>query len=187
MKAARPANGAPAPKPTLVLTIPGGLEPFPTATAAAPIGFSAIEIADAAPRGIGQELRDRGHIVALADSLDLALVASSNNHGWGQAAAAWTLVRVPGWRALPPDSLGRRIEARIHEEGRRATRVIERPLVPTHGSAAALALTVPVAAWRTLAADSAAERVAWILWIWVGFLLTERVSRGAHRGARYAA
>ena len=47
-----------------------------------------------------QDRRDRQRIVHIADSLNLALVAGSDNHGWGHAAPGWTLMRVPGWRGM---------------------------------------------------------------------------------------
>ena len=70
----------------------------------------AVEANDASPRGLRQSKRDRAQILALADSLDLALVAGSNNHGWGRTAAAWTLIRIPGWQRMSPASLETAIE-----------------------------------------------------------------------------
>jgi hypothetical protein len=53
-----------------------------------------------------QVKRDHDRIVRIADSLDLTLVAGSDNHGWGRTAPGWTLRRIPGmWRAYSPDSL----------------------------------------------------------------------------------
>src|SRR5437764_10613241 len=54
----------------------------------------------------------RQRIVHIADSLNLALVTGSDNHGWGRAAPGWTLMRIPGWRGMSTDSLSRRIEDR---------------------------------------------------------------------------
>ncbi|NIQ58279.1 MAG: hypothetical protein GWN71_34530, partial [Gammaproteobacteria bacterium] len=60
--------------------------------------------------------RDRALILAMVDSLDLAPVAATNNHGWGRTAAAWTLMRIPGWEELTPDELSTAIEDRLHRE-----------------------------------------------------------------------
>jgi hypothetical protein len=79
--------------------------------------------------------------------------------------AAWSLVSLPGWRALSPDSLGRLIEARIRDERRGAVRVVERSRPRTIRGGAVL-LNGPVVAWHLFAALSAAERLAWLAWTW---------------------
>ncbi|HZE90036.1 MAG TPA: hypothetical protein VE404_10825, partial [Verrucomicrobiae bacterium] len=50
----------------------------------APPPFAAIEISDGAPNGLEQSGRDRAAILALADLGNLAVVAGTNNHGWGR-------------------------------------------------------------------------------------------------------
>jgi hypothetical protein len=107
--------------------------------------------------------------VRLADSLNLTLVAGSNNHGWGRTAPGWTLFRIAGWRGASPDELAGAIEATIRQAGRRASRVVERRIAETEG--ALLALTVPLVTWRMLTTLSTDQRVMWLVWAWVLALL----------------
>lgn len=158
------------PKPTLVLTIPSPLDSIPRETADS-IGFVAVEVSDASPRGLRQSRRDRAMILAMADSLDLATVAASNNHGWGRTAAAWTLMRVPDWRSMTPRRLADAIETKLHRERREAARVVERRVPYTADSNLAFAFTVPAIGWQMFGGLSTGERVSWLLWIWALGLL----------------
>lgn len=154
-----------APRPTLILTIPGGLDDVPAATADS-IGYVGVEVSDASPRGLKQSRRDRPIILAMADSMNLALVASSNNHGWGRTTAAWTILSIPGWRSMTPQRLNEAIEQTLHTERRRAARVIERRVPYAGGSIPALATTVPAVTWQMFGGLGGAERSAWLLWAW---------------------
>lgn len=174
--ALRMASIIPAASPTLIETMPGKLDVVRTiaATDTSP-GISAIEIIDGSPRGLSQSRRDRDRIVHLADSLNLAIVTGSDNHGWGHAAAGWTLMRVPGWRGMRTDSLSSRIEQVVHFGRRRGTRVVER--VATGTSFLELVLAGPVIVWRMFATLSSDERVAWIIWVWALFALSRTLKR----------
>src|SRR5439155_1338157 len=101
------ASLIPATSPVLIETIPGDLHKL--LTPGVPL-LSAIEIVDGSPRGLSQGRRDRRRIVQVADSLNLALVVGSDNHGWGRTAPGWTLLRIAGWRGMVTDTLSRRIE-----------------------------------------------------------------------------
>jgi len=125
----------------------------------------AIEFADASPRGFAQLDSARGRVLRLADSLDLAVVAGSDNHGWGRTPAAWSLLTVPGWRRVSSDSLSSLIVACIRRQGRRAVRVVERRR-PNASHGAALALIVPAMVWTMLTQIRWPERVSWLLWTW---------------------
>lgn len=153
-------------RPTLVLTIPEQLDGVQASTGDS-IGFVAIEVSDASPRGLEQSRRDRELILRMVDSLDLAPVAATNNHGWGRTAAAWTLMRVPGWRTMTPDGLGAAIEARLHSERAHASRVVERRSPYLGSSTAALAVTAPALVWQLFGGMGSAERVAWLAWTWL--------------------
>jgi hypothetical protein len=122
------ASMLPPTTPVLIETIPGKLDNVPAAAPqlGAGGGVQAIEIVDGSPRGLTQSRRDRARIDTLADKLNLALVAGSDNHGYGRAAPAWTLMRVQGWRGMSGDSLARRIEEVIRNGRHNATRVAER-------------------------------------------------------------
>ncbi len=124
----------------------------------------AIELNDGAPKGLTVGLTRHAQILRYADSLDLALVAGSDNHGWGNTASGWTLVRVPGWRTLTPAALAVQLETTMLG-GRRSTQVVERrtPLLLT---APQVALTVPVMFLTVARSLTLAERVSWIVWAW---------------------
>jgi hypothetical protein len=154
-------------EPVLVQTIPARLERMRAAHGPGTPGVRAIESVDGAPRGLSQTRGQRRRIVRLADSLNLALVAGSNNHGWGRTAPGWTLFRVRGWRSMTPDELAARIERTIREGGRNATRVVDRRVAEADRSPIRLALTVPLVTWRMLTTLSADQRVTWVIWAWV--------------------
>lgn len=155
----------PATTPVIIETIPGNLSKIPVKTAQGTTGVSAMEIIDGSPRGLSQTRRDRTRIVRIADSLNLALVAGSDNHGWGRAAPGWTLMRIPGWRGMTTDSLSRRIEEVLRVGRREATRNVERRIAGG-ASPIALAFAAPVIALRMLTTLSPDERVMWIVWVW---------------------
>jgi hypothetical protein len=183
--------------PVIIQTIPGPLGRVPRPGMAGIVPVRAIEISDAAPRGLSDGDRNRTRILALADSLGLAIVAGSDNHGWGRTAAAWSVMRVPGWRALAPLALEDQIESGIRADGRRAVRVIERtrPVWPTDTAARGISGWASIAkgaprflaqfVWQLAATRSWPERVSWLAWLWavVLFAIYRRgatIRRGAH-------
>jgi hypothetical protein len=170
------ANMFPATTPLVIETIPGNLSKVSVLNPRGVPRMQAIELIDGSPRGLSQGRRDRARIVHLADSLNLALVSGSDNHGWGRAAPGWTLMRIPGWRGMPTDSLSRRIEDVLRVTRREATRVIERRVAGGQ-NAVALALTAPVVAGRMLTTLSADERVMWLIWTWGVVLLVRGLRR----------
>lgn len=185
------------PRPLIVQTIPGDLSRLPKAGMSAVVPVAAIEISDAAPRGLSDSDRDRTRILELADSLGLALVAGSDNHGWGRTAAAWSVMHVPGWRTLTPDELEQRVEDGIRTGGRNAGRVIERtrPEWPTRATAGRPGGWVSSVAgapgflgqfvWQLTATRSWPERAAWLTWIWcVALLVAWRVRPNPARPAQ---
>ncbi|AHG89758.1 PHP domain protein [Gemmatirosa kalamazoonensis] len=152
----------------LLLTLPAHLDRVrPTD------GLHAIELSDGSPRGLEQSDRERRAVVALADSLHLALLAGSDDHGWARNAVAWSVLRIPGWRALSPDALDRAIRAAIRARGRAAVQVIERraSVVPG-GSLASPMDELFVRLWLLCRALSWPERAAWLAWIWIPALLS---------------
>ena len=134
--------------------------------------FAAIELIDAAPRGLAQFDRDERKIRKLAASRGLTLVAASNNHGYGRAVAAWNLVRVPGWRDMSPDQLARSIEDSIRQS---PPAILMRTRPRTHG--ALVVFTLPVMLFQAMASLTLPERMAWLAWIW-GITFLASVSRG---------
>lgn len=170
-----------APEPTFILVLPEELDSLAPQGPEPRIGWTAIEISDGSPKGLEQSHRERGRLLALADSLDLATVAGTNNHGWGYTVAAWNLLSVPGWRDLSPNELAHRIEATLHGPHRDAVRVVERTM-PRPRSLAELALTTPAVLWHMVAVLSGAERLAWLSYVvaaWVLVALARRRRRSA--------
>ena len=167
--------------PVLIGTVPGYLDTLSRGIGGGFPGralnrVSAIELSDAAPRGFEQSDSTRERVLRIADSLDIAVVAGSDNHGWGRTAAAWSLVTLPGWRALPPDSLGRLIEARIHDRRRGAVHVVERGRPRTIRGAGVL-LNAPVVVWHLFASLEPADRFAWLAWTWALALAARALRR----------
>jgi hypothetical protein len=160
-------NGA---EPVLIETIPGNLNNVIPAAGPRTAGVRAIEIVDGSPRGMSQTYRDHDRILGLADSLNLALVAGSDNHGWGRAAPGWTLLKIPGvWRTYKPDSLANMIDEVIRVAGRRGTYVVERTTASR--SPIGVAFALPVVAWTVMRTLSSPERIAWLVWLWVPYAI----------------
>ena len=138
----------------------------------------ALELNDGAPKGLTFGLKRHAELLRLADSLNLALVAGSDNHGWGNTASGWTLIRVPGWRELTPNELAVKLET-VLATGRNASQVVERrtPLLLTVPQ---LALTVPVMFISAARGLTPPERVSWVVWGWSVLLVRLGVRRAAH-------
>jgi hypothetical protein len=173
-------------EPIVIGTIPGHPDRLVPANGPGTAGMRAIEIVDGAPRGLDQSRLQRARIARLADSLRMALVTGSDNHGWGRTMPAWTLLRIPGWRGMNTDSLAYAID-RALRFGPGATRVVERRVAAEMNGSnpVELALTLPLVTWRMLTTLSGDERVAWIVWTWGVFLLVRLAAR--RRGRRATA
>ncbi|MDE3126713.1 MAG: hypothetical protein KGL38_01840 [Gemmatimonadota bacterium] len=170
-KALTLASMIPHHEPVLIFTFPGMLRYLHPATAPGTPGVRAIEIVDGSPRGLTDTRRLRTTIATIAAADSLALVAGSDNHGWGYTAPAWTLMLLPGWRGMTPDSLAGAIDDAVRSRGFEATEVVERRVANTGRSTARLAATVPLVAWRALTMLTDNERVAWLIWIWGSVLV----------------
>ena len=155
-------------EPIIVETFPGKLDKLVAATGPGTGGIRAIEVVDGSPRGLDQTRILRSRIVHFADSLKVAMVAGSDNHGWGRAAPGWTLLIVPGWRGMRTDSLSSFIETSLRK-GRDATRVVERTVAGeiNGNSILELALTLPIVTWTMLTMLSVDERIMWVIWVWL--------------------
>jgi hypothetical protein len=124
--------------------------------------LSAIELVDAAPRGLAQLDRDEAKIRKLAGDLRLALVAASNNHGYGRTVAGWNLMRISGWRSMSPDAVASAIETQLRTS-RGPVRIVHRSRPSLTGYEAAA--TLPVVAYQVIGGLGLAERISWIAWI----------------------
>ena len=134
--------------------------------------FAAIELIDAAPRGLAQFDREENRIRRLAAARGLTLVAASNNHGYGRAVAAWNLVSLPGWRELSPSDLAVSIQDQLR---RSPPSIVMRTRPRTHD--ALVVFTLPVILYQTLGSLTTAERVSWLVWIWGAVLLVRTFRR----------
>ena len=151
--------------PILVLTVPGHLSELPPNEVSGVARTMAIELSDGAPKGINVLQRDPQAIYGLARRLDLALVAGSDNHGWGSTAVGWSVMRIPGWRSLSPAALDSSIQQTIRTQRSRAARVYVRDAPDPGRSIALLSLTLPAVIWRVLVDLTWGERVSWLCWI----------------------
>ena len=176
--AARDRGAAP---PTMLYTIPGALDRIVPLAPGSPAGVVGVELSDGAPRGLEQAKGERADILALADSMDLAVVAGANLHGWGRTVAAWSVMRVPGWQGMSPSRLGEAIEAALHRDRRRAVTAVERRMPHHDGSVVKLAATVPWLLWEHFRMLCVAERVSWLVWAAIGVAVHAAVRRRASR------
>ena len=171
-------------EPIVIETLPGNLKSIIPATGPGTAGVRAIEVIDGSPRGLDQTRLMRSRIVHLADSLNLAMVTGSDNHGWGRAAPGWTLLIIPGWRGMRTDSLEFAIE-RALRLGHDATRVVERRVAGELNGSNALevTLTLPIVTWGMLTTLSVDERVMWVIWVWL-IVLAVRLTTAWRRRRR---
>ena len=173
-----PGNGW----PTLIQTIPNDLSRVPLPTREKFGGVHAIELVDADPRGLRQSVEERDLLLQIADSLELTVLSGSNHHGWGRAAAAWNLVRVPGWAGMRPEELGEEVEALVRARHSDRIRIAERRRLRSgapRGFFLAEVLTAPRLVLHIFRSLTLPERAAWLVWIAAGSLvLTRRRRRG---------
>lgn len=154
-------------EPILVWHHPRRLNRIPPAGGTGTPGVRAMEIVNGSPDGMDDVRANRAEIVQLAERSNVALVSGTDNHGWGRAAPAWTLMIVPNWRAMDADQLQREIENAIRDGGVRSTRVIERRVADAGASPTMAALSVFAVPARMLTTLSSDERIAWLVWTWL--------------------
>jgi len=140
--------------------------------------LAGIELVDAAPRGLAQLDREESKIRSLARELGLALVAGSNNHGYGRAVAAWNLMKVPAWRSMRSDAVASAIENQLRAD-RASVRIVHRTRPGTSGFK--VVGTLPILAAQVVGGLSLTERISWIVWIGFATVLTSLKKR---RGIR---
>jgi len=80
------------------------------------------------------------------------------------------VMRVPGWRAMSPDSLGRIIESRLIAERQGAVIVLARSRMHS-ADLSALAFTLPTVALHMFGTMSVPEMCSWIAWTWILWVL----------------
>ncbi len=160
-----PGETASGKKPVTIVTLPNrNLDSITVASLDSIPNFAAIELVDAAPRGLGQLDRDEAKVRRMSREMQLVLVAASNNHGYGRTIAAWNLLTIPGWRTMSPDSVGALIEESLRRRDMSSVTIVKRLRPRTSGLLSAF--TLPVGIFQTLGSLTPMERVAWLAWIW---------------------
>jgi hypothetical protein len=181
--AAEAADGQSVP-PLLLLSMPGNSTTIPSDELQDPIRLAGIELSDGSPRGLAQTGTDRRAILAAAARFRLALVSASDNHGWGRAAPAWSVLRIPGWREMAPVQLDLAIRRTILARGQASVQVIARRIAaqPTGRVEAGLSgLGVALLMMRTM---NLRERFSWIAWSWGLGLISLRRARNNRKRLR---
>ena len=184
--AAVAADGGPAP-PILLLSLPGDVLRIPAEEIHGPIKLAGIEASDGCPRGLAQAEMQRDSILAISARLGVALVSGSDNHGWGRAAPAWSVLRIPGWRKMTPAQLDIAIRQTLLTRGARAVQVIaRRTAAPPHNAMQSVlgGLSVGLVMARTM---SSTDRVSWVAWSWVLCLVSLRRARTKRNRTRGSA
>jgi len=150
----------------LILALPGDIRKVPEDEKLGWAPLSAVELSAGSPQGFEQATRERAAIIRLADDMNLAVVAGSDNHGWTHTAGAWSVMRIPHWRAMSPAQLDAAIRWTIHDKRRMAVGVIARRTLPPATSRFGLALTAPELAWEVSTLLTWPERGSWLFWTW---------------------
>jgi len=174
--------------PMLILSVPGNVRKLPFLQKERNAPIYAVELSDGSPKGIDQVQKAKRDILHLADSLNLAVVAGSDNHGWGRTAIAWSVLRIPGWQRMTVVEIDSAIQRTIRTYGRHAGVVIARRTPDPGTSPLLLAASPFTIGWNLLHTLSWAERVSWIVWGWVvwgaaAYALRRRQKFGLDRGA----
>ncbi|HEY6088458.1 MAG TPA: hypothetical protein VD771_01590 [Gemmatimonadaceae bacterium] len=175
-QAAVAADGGPAP-PILLLSLPGDIARIPTAEITGAIRVAGIETSDGSPRGMAQAALERDSILAVSALLGVARVSGSDNHGWGRAAPAWSVLRIPGWRDMTPGQLDIAIRRTILTRGVDAVQVIARRTAPPPRGGLQTALAGLAVGAVMLQTMSSRERASWIGWSWGLCFLSLRRAR----------
>ncbi|HEY6089088.1 MAG TPA: hypothetical protein VD771_04820 [Gemmatimonadaceae bacterium] len=161
----------------LFFSIPGDISRIAPDNFTGAVRLAGIEASDGCPRGLAQAATERDSILSIARRHSLAIIAGSDNHGWGRASAAWSVLTIPGWREMSPRQLDVEIRRAILERGTRAIQIVSRrsaPAAHNRVEAALAGLAVGTVMARTM---SWSERLSWSAWSWVICLLSLRLAR----------
>ncbi len=145
-----------------------------------------VEVADASPRGLQWLMEPPPQLTEAVAMPNLVPLSSSNLHGWGRTVAAWTVLRLPGWRANTPEELDQRIRTILRSGDRADARIILRNSQRLAAGAHAIpALALPSLAWSVLRTLDDEEVAVWLSWLWAPTVLSLVLSIvGARRRVR---
>lgn len=144
-------------------------------------GAAGFELSNGSPRSLDFPERDRRRLVGLCRRRGLFLVGVTDSHGWGSTGPAWTLLRIPGHRAMDPDALEDAVLAALRARPAEA-RVLER-IRHDSASDAFLLLSPFLGLWTFLRTLSGAQTAACLAWVWLLALLPRWVGRKSAVGA----
>ncbi len=126
-----------------------------------------VEVADASPRGLQWMMDPPPQLVQAASVPALVPIASSNLHGWGRTVAAWSVLRLPGWRSNSREQLDARIRDLLRAGNRGDARIIVRNSQRfAAGGTASTALALPRLVWSVLRSLDNEEVGVWLTWLW---------------------
>jgi hypothetical protein len=182
--ALRLANVIPTREPVLIWNHPRDLGRLAMADTAGSPGVRGIELVNGAPDKMDLLRPRRAEIVRLAQRADVALTSGTDNHGWGYATPAWTIMYMANWRGASTDAIGQAIERSIREGGIRSTRVIERRVADPGDDPRGMLGAIVFVPARMLTTISNDERSVWLLWTW---LIWTAAAWNRRRSARMAA
>jgi hypothetical protein len=172
--------------PIRIRAMPGNDVSMDLASSVGGADLKAIEISDGSPRGLAQTSGDAPAIERLCESPSVACLTGSDNHGWSHAAAAWSVIRIPGWRYQTPAALDLAIRQAIASNPHRVQVVMRRRVPPATSRIGTLtsAFMVGTVMFREL---DWPMRLSWILWAWTiaavaSIRLPRRESQRGDRG-----
>jgi predicted metal-dependent phosphoesterase TrpH len=176
-------------EPIHIRAMPGDDRTIESRGVAGTADLKAIEISDGSPRGLAQTSGDAARIERLCRSHGLACVSGSDNHGWTRTAAAWSVLRIPGWRDKTPAELDLAIRQMLVENSD-AVGVLMRRRVPVSTTRLGTIVSPFVIAIVTLRELDWPMRVSWILWPWAVVGLAsipwrQRFARRRERGLSF--
>jgi hypothetical protein len=161
-------------RPSSVLTIPAVLDAV-SPGAGTDGRIMGVELVDGSPLGLGFGLGKRRALDTLSERLDAAVIAGSNNHGWGRTAPGWSVLRIPGWRRLTPVALDSAIIATLVSGDRPRAIVVERESPQATGKSELVAGVIRLGRnpFRHL---GGAEQLSWIVWVWLAWYSARMIS-----------
>lgn len=128
-------------------------------------GAGGFELVTASPKALDFPAGKARALVDFCRRRNLFLAAASDNHGYGRAACAWNVVRLPGWRAMSPGALEAALIARLRAEGFKAVTVATR--ARPRGEGLAPWTDGPVAAWNEARSWPLPLAGACVAWCWL--------------------
>lgn len=146
-------------------------------------GAAGIEIANGAPKALDFPREKRREVVELCRRRNLFMAGVSDSHGWGRAAYAWSVMRIPRYQYMVGGELERAVLETLVRDGFTAVRVVER--------AKQEPLPLPwlffdplLGLWAMARAFTLAQAAVSVAWVWAAWVAAGLLCR-AWRDGRY--